>query len=379
VDRAPSPDPSHPSPRRSSSRKDQRESASFHPERSTFEPLLVEYWHLEDHIVTSTWSDRMYARIFGHMNFQKEQEKIEVLWAFIEAHERISRNLPNLQRKFPEFYQRLQDVVAEAKHGLRILEENNPLCHQYARNFLVLRVILTMKLSSIEKFVREGWISTTDGEGLIEEIQERLYQVEYLMPYMGKLCQQERTLRGSVQRFSSSVVAAGQRLSMSGLGRQSISSDLHPRESALSGSSSITMQRSNSARENPSHRGSRSSFFSGNNSFIGSGSFIQGFSFFGRRSVVTETDSSVPARRDETPDLSDEASDIAVAEDCESQSAWASPVPQASTNSQKPIRRPPRDSSMNSRTSSSVVPVRRVTSMPANVSFDSSLPGNVPG
>jgi len=109
-------------------------------------------------------------------------------------------------------HQRLCDIVAEAKNSLEILEDISPRRFQYVKSFIALRVIMTMKLMKIEQFSKEGWISVSDGESLIEAIQERLHHIEHFVPHAPNTGKKDSFAR----------VSGGLRFSMSS--RQSMNS-----------------------------------------------------------------------------------------------------------------------------------------------------------
>eukprot|EP00928_Gymnodinium_smaydae_P063811 TRINITY_DN4729_c0_g1_i1.p1 TRINITY_DN4729_c0_g1~~TRINITY_DN4729_c0_g1_i1.p1 ORF type:complete len:1536 (-),score=287.92 TRINITY_DN4729_c0_g1_i1:253-4395(-) len=150
-----------------------------------FEPLLVEYYHVENFVASdSIWDHPWLSKIPGiaGLSFYRERMKIETLWAFVEAHERVINYLPNLERKFPELHSRLCDVVQEAKHSMAIVRDVSPARFHWVEHMLALRVMLTMKREKLKQFAAEGWISRDDSHHLDETLQETLFELEHLSP-----------------------------------------------------------------------------------------------------------------------------------------------------------------------------------------------------
>eukprot|EP00747_Dinoflagellata_sp_TGD_P036154 gnl/TRDRNA2_/TRDRNA2_138303_c2_seq1.p1 gnl/TRDRNA2_/TRDRNA2_138303_c2~~gnl/TRDRNA2_/TRDRNA2_138303_c2_seq1.p1 ORF type:complete len:446 (+),score=74.71 gnl/TRDRNA2_/TRDRNA2_138303_c2_seq1:146-1339(+) len=147
------------------------------------EPLIVEYFSLEKCIAkTSLWDrfptcvERM--RQFGYNN---TRAKVEALWAFVEAHEKVLEESPVIVM-FPDLVKCLARVVQEARDDLQILRDLQPRRFFYSKHLLVLRVIMHRRLQKLRKCTTEGWISQNDGERLVEDIQERIVQADQYFP-----------------------------------------------------------------------------------------------------------------------------------------------------------------------------------------------------
>jgi len=149
-----------------------------------FEPLLVEYLNIERFVASTSTVDKFRTILFGKPCFARDKQKIETLWAFIEAHEKIIHRFPDLKNRFPDLMERLRGIVNEAKHDMLILETLSPQHFHFVKHFLALRVIMTMKTSKIKEFVQEGFVSSADGSSLQDSIQERLHEMEHVTPRM---------------------------------------------------------------------------------------------------------------------------------------------------------------------------------------------------
>jgi len=154
-------------------------------QRNHFEPLLVEYLIVDNFVAHQTMWSQLSAALFRDAGFPRDKEKIELLWAFIEAHTKAVKSLHNFKRQFPELSQRLRGLISECKHNLAILQDIMPQRFYFVKHYLALRVILTMKMEMILQFASDGWIPKADGQGLIDDIRERLNQMEQFRPHVG--------------------------------------------------------------------------------------------------------------------------------------------------------------------------------------------------
>jgi len=150
---------------------------------SLFEPLMVEYLSLEVIIGTPSFWDRLPhgwgpIRNFG---YTKTRAKVEALWAFVEAHEKVLEASPAIER-FPELVKVTRRVVEEARADLVMLEQLRPRRYFFTKNLLALRVLLNNRLEKLRHVIDSGWISASDGEHLIEALQERITQADLFFP-----------------------------------------------------------------------------------------------------------------------------------------------------------------------------------------------------
>lgn len=148
-----------------------------------FEPVVVEYLVLERHVAkSSTWDNAPHRlQRIRQLGYSATRAKIEALWAFIEAHEKILAESPAMER-FPDLSNCIRQVVGECKNDLEVLEDIRPRRFFYCKHLLALRVILNRRLEKLKKFTAEGWISPADGQGLIEALWERIIQAEQFFP-----------------------------------------------------------------------------------------------------------------------------------------------------------------------------------------------------
>jgi len=151
--------------------------------RGLFEPLVVEYLALEQMISQVRLLDHLpyswrWARQFG---YGTTRTRVEAVWAFVEAHEKVVNESPAMDR-FPDLMKCLRGMINEARSDLTILEEIEPRRFFYSKNGLALRMLLNHRMSSLEKVVKAGWIAQGDGEGLMEAIRERIVQADQFFP-----------------------------------------------------------------------------------------------------------------------------------------------------------------------------------------------------
>jgi hypothetical protein len=151
-----------------------------------FEPLVVEYQCLEMMIGKESFIEilpRKMTRMFHSIEFSHVKAKIESLWAFIEAHEKVMSESPTLQR-FPDMMRCLRRVVDEARSDLEILQDIRPRSFFFTKHLLLLRILLNRRVEKLSKYIREGWLSDGDGIKLKEAFFERIGQVDQFWPHI---------------------------------------------------------------------------------------------------------------------------------------------------------------------------------------------------
>merc|ERR1712137_1110513 len=150
----------------------------------------------------SRW-DRLPHRLqrVRQLGYATTRAKIESLWAFIEAHEKILAESPAMER-FPDLSNCIRQVVAECRGDLKIIEELRPRRFFYCKHLLALRVILNRRMQKLKKFTAEGWISPGDGEGLIEALWERIVQAEQFFPQIQTTAKTKNTVDATEARVS---------------------------------------------------------------------------------------------------------------------------------------------------------------------------------
>merc|ERR1719356_2038845 len=107
---------------------------------SLFEPLLVEYSCLEQQIATPSIWERLFPydwRRARNMSYGHSRAKVEALWAFVEAHEKVMAESTTMDR-YPDLVQCISKVVAEVRADLKILEEIQPRRFFYSKHGLAL-------------------------------------------------------------------------------------------------------------------------------------------------------------------------------------------------------------------------------------------------
>jgi NhaP-type Na+/H+ or K+/H+ antiporter len=151
-----------------------------------FEPLVVEYQSLELNIGNESIWEKLPENMFRRLHwleFSHMRAKIESLWAFIEAHEKIVSESPTLQR-FPDLVRCIRRVVDEARCDLAILQEIKPRSHFFVKHLILLRFLLNNRLEKLQKYIHAGWLSDGDGSALKEAFHERLTQTEQFWPHI---------------------------------------------------------------------------------------------------------------------------------------------------------------------------------------------------
>merc|ERR1712224_109746 len=101
------------------------------------------------------------------------------------AHEKVREESVALER-FPQMGKCIKQVVGEARYDLQALCELQPARFFFAKHSLALRVILNRRLTRLEKYVHHGWINKADAEGIIEELRDRIIQVDLFFPGMAR-------------------------------------------------------------------------------------------------------------------------------------------------------------------------------------------------
>jgi len=170
-----------------------------------FEPLLIEYAMLERFIAETSWWDYVFPhswKRFRLMGYPFTRCKVEALWAFVEAHQKVLADSPSLDR-YPDFVKVIQRVIDEAKNDLDILEEIQPRRFFYSKHGLALRMLLNNRLTKLEKMARSGWISFKDCDGFKQEILKRASQVDQFFP---------RLFRSKSQRLEQEIPSSDDEL-----------------------------------------------------------------------------------------------------------------------------------------------------------------------
>jgi len=150
-----------------------------------YEPLFVEYLLLQKYCATPSFWDDSRWHGFRWLGYGKTKSKIEMLWAFIETHERIVGELSkSAVTRFPELRRLMHGLIDQAKADMEIVKDINPRHFFFVKHFIALRMVFTMKLGKLEKCVNQGWVSASDMADLQEELEERLHQVENFFPHI---------------------------------------------------------------------------------------------------------------------------------------------------------------------------------------------------
>jgi len=148
-----------------------------------FEPVMVEYLTLEAAISSTSVWDRFPAkwermRLLG---YGKTRAKVEMLWAFVEAHEKVLSDSPTMGR-FPILIECIRSVIDEARADLNLLAALQPRRFFYSKHVVALRVVMNRRVAKIEKFINDGWLSNSDGENLLHSLWDRILQVDQYIP-----------------------------------------------------------------------------------------------------------------------------------------------------------------------------------------------------
>lgn len=179
---------------------------------SLFEPILIEYMSLEHQVsVAPKWDHlpKSWERL-RQFGYGYTQAKVEALWAFSVAHEKVIKNSPTLER-FPKLLKCIRRVVSVVKKDLEILKDLEPRRYFYAKHILALRFVMNRRLEKLIKFTEEGWVTQADGEGLINALQERIVQTDQYNPCLGTRADLRRCHHSTVLHtpsYSTSTVAA---------------------------------------------------------------------------------------------------------------------------------------------------------------------------
>jgi len=132
-----------------------------------FEPLVVEYLTLENFLATESFWDRFTSHWLRQFGYNRLRQKVEALWAFVEVHEKVLSEIPAISygdRNFPGLVKRIKQVCEEGKSDMAILETSQPRRFFYAKHFLALRFMASIKLRKLEQYAAEGWLPSKDLE-----------------------------------------------------------------------------------------------------------------------------------------------------------------------------------------------------------------------
>lgn len=148
-----------------------------------FEPILVEYLSVEAMVSKVFFWDALPIRLqcLQQHGYGTTRAKVEALWAFVVAHEKVVEGAPILER-FPVLVQCIRRVVDVVRTDLGILEELQPRRFFYAKHALALRVMMNRRLEKVRRLTEEGWLSSADSEGLVASLQGRIVQVDQFLP-----------------------------------------------------------------------------------------------------------------------------------------------------------------------------------------------------
>jgi hypothetical protein len=152
--------------------------------RGAFDPLLVEYLCLERMVRRSSFWDSVIPHRFSwlrQLGWRVTKTKLEALWAFAEAHEKLLED-EQIFLRFPELRACLRALVDEVRGDLDVLEEVQPRRCFFAKHLLALRVLLRNRVNRINKAIVEGKLNAGDSEGLIASLLDRLRQGELSSP-----------------------------------------------------------------------------------------------------------------------------------------------------------------------------------------------------
>lgn len=130
-----------------------------------FEPLVVEYLTLENFLASESFWDRFTNTWLRQFGFHRLRRKVESLWAFVEAHEKMLTELPSMTQgdhRFPGLMRRLREICEEGKSDMGILEKSQPRRFFYAKHFLACRFMASVKLRKLEQYAAEGWLPSKD-------------------------------------------------------------------------------------------------------------------------------------------------------------------------------------------------------------------------
>jgi hypothetical protein len=147
-----------------------------------FEPALVEYLCIEAHLASNSFWDRLPSLgILRQFGYGRTLSKVELLWAFVEVHEKVIHECPAL-KQYPRLLECMSAIVNEAKRDLSVLRELAPRRFFYGKHFLALRMLLTRKLAKLKTFTKEGWLADDDAEGLKMSLWDRIQEVGQFVP-----------------------------------------------------------------------------------------------------------------------------------------------------------------------------------------------------
>jgi len=74
--------------------------------------------------------------------------------------------------------------VDECKLDLQRIEEIRPRRFYFCKHDLALRVLLNRRLQKLKKLMNEGWITSGDGQGLMEALWDRIVETDHYVPHL---------------------------------------------------------------------------------------------------------------------------------------------------------------------------------------------------
>mmetsp|Transcript_32040 Transcript_32040/g.75122 ORF Transcript_32040/g.75122 Transcript_32040/m.75122 type:complete len:1329 (-) Transcript_32040:124-4110(-) len=150
---------------------------------SMFEPVIVEYMHLELACSKASLWDKFPSswEVIRRRGYGQLLTKVESLWAFIQAHERVLKESSSIERH-PHLIACMKAIIKEARGDLEIIQLLKPRRFHYSKHLLALRVIMRRKLERLESFVEEGWLSREDSSKLEESLWDRIHAIKLFVP-----------------------------------------------------------------------------------------------------------------------------------------------------------------------------------------------------
>jgi hypothetical protein len=156
---------------------------------TTFEPLIIEYLWLVEECQKPAWTDSVpeklpFATGIKQMGYAHSRTRVEALWAYVECHERVLQKLDaHVLKRFPQLRTVLTGIIQEVKErDLPFVRDMKPGHYLYSQHYLALRTVLSKRLDKVKKHSDEGWLAKKDTDPLLEDLHERLMQVESYFP-----------------------------------------------------------------------------------------------------------------------------------------------------------------------------------------------------
>lgn len=118
------------------------------------------------------------------MGYAHSRTRVEALWAYVECHERVLAKMDvHILKRFPQLRQALMGIIQEVKErDLPFVRDMKPGHYLYSQHYLALRTVLSKRLEKVKKHSAEGWLAKKDTDPLLDDLHERLMQVESYFP-----------------------------------------------------------------------------------------------------------------------------------------------------------------------------------------------------